>query len=33
MLPGDFIAMMLTGEIRKRNNEISEGIFWDFKNN
>jgi xylulokinase len=33
MLPGDFIAMKLTGEISTTNTGLSEGIFWDFKNN
>ena len=32
MLPGDFIAMMLTGEITTSIAALSEGIFWDFKN-
>jgi xylulokinase len=31
MLPGDFIAMKLTGEIRTTVSGLSEGIFWDFK--
>ncbi|RRN77878.1 carbohydrate kinase, partial [Pseudoxanthomonas sp. SGD-10] len=33
MLPGDFIAMKLTGEITISASSLSEGIFWDFKNN
>jgi xylulokinase len=33
MLPGDFIAMKLTGEISTSIAALSEGIFWDFKNN
>ena len=33
MLPGDFIAMQLTGEITTSITALSEGIFWDFKNN
>ena len=33
MLPGDFIAMKLTGEIKTTESGLSEGIFWDFKNN
>lgn len=33
MLPGDFIAMKLTGEINTTISGLSEGIFWDFKNN
>lgn len=32
MLPGDYIAMRLTGEIRTTVSGLSEGIFWDFKN-
>ncbi|KLT64822.1 xylulokinase [Pedobacter sp. BMA] len=31
MLPGDFIAMKLTGEITTSVSALSEGIFWDFK--
>ena len=33
MLPGDFIAMKLTGEITTSAGALSEGIFFDFKNN
>ncbi len=33
MLPGDYIAMRLTGEIRTTVSGLSEGMFWDFKNN
>ncbi|MFC5190691.1 xylulokinase [Algoriphagus aquatilis] len=33
MLPGDFIAMKLTGEIITSETGLSEGIFWDFKQN
>lgn len=33
MLPGDFIAMKLTGEIMTSETGLSEGIFWDFKEN
>ncbi|NMA74381.1 MAG: carbohydrate kinase [Bacteroidales bacterium] len=33
MLPGDFIAMKLTGEIFTTVSGLSEGIFWDFKEN
>lgn len=33
MLPGDFIAMKLTGEIMTSETGLSEGIFWDFKKN
>ncbi|MEP6926160.1 MAG: FGGY family carbohydrate kinase [Ginsengibacter sp.] len=32
MLPGDFIAMKLTGEITTTSSALSEGIFWDFIN-
>ena len=31
MLPGDFIAMKLTGQITTSISSLSEGIFWDFK--
>jgi xylulokinase len=31
MLPGDFIAMRLTGVPATTNSGLSEGIFWDFK--
>jgi len=31
MLPGDYIAMRLTGEITTSFTGLSEGIFWDFK--
>ncbi|RZL53784.1 MAG: carbohydrate kinase, partial [Pedobacter sp.] len=33
MLPGDFIAMKLTGIVTTSIPALSEGIFWDFKNN
>lgn len=33
MLPGDFIAMKLTGEINTTVPGLSEGILWDFKKN
>lgn len=33
MLPGDYIAMKLSGEICTTVEGLSEGIFWDFKNN
>ena len=32
MLPGDFIAMKLTGTISTSVSALSEGVFWDFKN-
>lgn len=31
MLPGDYIAMKLTGEITTTVSALSEGILWDFK--
>lgn len=31
MLPGDFIAMKLTGEINTTASGLSEGTFWDYK--
>jgi xylulokinase len=31
MLPGDYIAMKMTGEIKTTVSGLSEGIFWDFK--
>ncbi len=33
MLPGDYIAMRLTGEIKTTASGLSEGIFWDFRKN
>lgn len=33
MLPGDYIAMKLTGEINTTISGLSEGILWDFKEN
>jgi len=33
MLPGDFAAMKMTGEITTTPSGLSEGIFWDFKTN
>ena len=32
MLPGDFIAMKLTETITTSASALSEGVFWDFKN-
>ena len=32
MLPGDYIAMRLTGTVCTTVSGLSEGIFWDFKN-
>jgi xylulokinase len=31
MLPGDFIAMKMTGDCTTTMSALSEGIFWDFK--
>ena len=31
MLPGDFIAMKMSGDIRTTASGLSEGIFWNFK--
>jgi len=33
MLPGDYIAMKLSGEIQTTVSGLSEGIMWDFKEN
>ena len=33
MLPGDYIAMRLTGEINTTISGLSEGIMWDFQEN
>ncbi|MCS4227255.1 xylulokinase [Sphingobacterium sp. BIGb0165] len=33
MLPGDFIAMKLSGTISTSISALSEGIFWDFQRN
>ncbi len=33
MLPGDFIAMKMTGDCTTTISGLSEGIFWDFKEN
>ena len=33
MLPGDYIAYKLTGEIATTRNGLSEGILWDYKKN
>lgn len=32
MLPGDFIAMKLTGDVTTSIPALSEGIFWDYRN-
>lgn len=31
MLPGDYVAMKLTGEVCTTISGLSEGVFWDFK--
>ncbi len=31
MLPGDYIAMRLTGEVTTSASALSEGVFWDFQ--
>jgi len=31
MLPGDFIAMKLTGQVNTSVSALSEGVFWDFQ--
>lgn len=33
MLPGDYIAMRLTGEAKTTISGLSEGMFWDFQQN
>jgi xylulokinase len=33
MLPGDYIAMKMTGEINTTISGLSEGIMWDFREN
>ncbi|MBQ9561161.1 MAG: carbohydrate kinase [Prevotella sp.] len=33
MLPGDYLAMKLSGEINTTASGLSEGIMWDFKSN
>lgn len=33
MLPGDYIAMRLTGEMQTTLSGLSEGILWDFREN
>jgi xylulokinase len=32
MLPGDYIAMRMTGEVRTTISGLSEGMFWDYTN-
>ncbi|MBX0335637.1 carbohydrate kinase, partial [Pontibacter sp. HSC-14F20] len=31
MLPGDYVAMKLTGSITTSISALSEGVFWDFQ--
>jgi len=31
MLPGEYIALKLTGEVLSTISGLSEGIWWDFK--
>ena len=31
MLPGDYVAMMMTGQIKTTPSGLSEGIMWDFE--
>ena len=33
MLPGDYLAMRLSGEVNTTVSGLSEGMFWDFKTN
>jgi len=33
MLPGDYLALRLTGEATTTVTGLSEGVFWDFKDN
>ncbi|MEM6718068.1 MAG: FGGY family carbohydrate kinase [Bacteroidota bacterium] len=33
MLPGDYIAYKLSGDIRTTKNSLSEGMLWDYKEN
>lgn len=33
MLPGDYIAMRLTGQVNTTVTGLSEGVFWDFSRN
>src|SRR5690606_7813539 len=33
MLPGDYIAMKLSGEVNTTISGLSEGILWDYKEN
>ena len=33
MLPGDYIAMKLSGEVKTTISGLSEGMMWDFAAN
>jgi xylulokinase len=33
MLPGDFVAMKLTGKCQTTKQGLSEGIFWNYLDN
>jgi xylulokinase len=33
LLPGDYIAMKLTGEVQTTTSGLTEGILWDYRNN
>ncbi len=33
MLPGDYLAMKMTGKVKSTISGLSEGTLWDFKNN
>lgn len=33
MLPGDYLAMRMTGDVRTTISGLSEGMFWDYANN
>jgi xylulokinase len=33
MLPGDYIAMKLSGEVKTTASGLSEGILWNFREN
>ncbi|WP_016957170.1 xylulokinase [Catenovulum agarivorans] len=33
MLPGDYIAMKLSGDVTTTSSGLSEGVLWDFENN
>lgn len=33
LLPGDYMALKMTGEVLTTNSGLSEGIFWDYRTN